>query len=290
MSKVKTTFVSGLLMLCLIPGKAIADVKVSFKIQGDWAYVAAGDVNCGTQAYFDWRRSFWPASEGGYRALHHGFELGGDVIFELSRTIGIGIGSGYLEASRVSRMDVWFPDRFEDGVLIAEPKLSIAPIRFGLFLNFPLKEKINFTTNFGIFYCLKARFSADWKYWHSVMDAIFDDTVLVTFAEKRGIPLGLNGGMGIEYKLVSKVFVCLSVQGRYARFRGMEGSSEFSSLINDPFYEQGKLYYESVPTLPDAPRLIMVQSDPPEGPDGEPRLAVVDFSGVSLQAGIRIRL
>jgi hypothetical protein len=54
--------------------------------------------------------------------------------------------------------------------------------------------------------------------------------------------------------------------------------------------ETEKLYYESVPMLTGSPRLIMVQSDPPAGPGGVPRQAVVDFSGVSLQLGIRIRL
>jgi len=32
----------------------------------------------------------------------------------------------------------------------------------------------------------------------------------------------------------------------------------------------------------------MVQSAPPAGPGGQPREAVVDFSGISLQAGIKI--
>ena len=100
--------------------------------------------------------------------------------------------------------------------------------------------------------------------------------------------------MGIEYKLLKRIGVFVEAQGRYARIRGLEGTSrseagEWGGLLPS-FSEEGRLYYESVPTLPDAPRLIMVQSDPPPGPDGEPRLAVVDFSGVSLQAGIRIRL
>jgi hypothetical protein len=39
--------------------------------------------------------------------------------------------------------------------------------------------------------------------------------------------------------------------------------------------------------MPNSPRLIMVQSDPPDGPGGYPRQAVVDFSGVGLRAGVR---
>ncbi len=284
----KIPFAAGLLALILIPGQTLAGSKISLKLQGGWTYISGGDVNHGTQAYFDWREDLWPASEGGYRALHHGFELGGDIIFELSRTLGIGIGSGYLEASRLSQMWLDEGTNFDETVQ-AEPKLSAIPIRLGLFLTFPLTKRVNLTANAGASYYFQARYSDDWGSWYSP-DYSYIHAWITTIAEKRGISLGFDGGLGIEYKLFNKVFVCLDAKGRYARFRGLEGTSEFSSYEYDPFSIQGKLYYESVPMLPDAPRLIMVQSDPPDGPGGEPRLAVVDFSGVSLQAGIRIRL
>ena len=55
-----------------------------------------------------------------------------------------------------------------------------------------------------------------------------------------------------------------------------------------PFFpEEGELYYEAFPMLSGSPRLIMVQSTPPSGPGGQPREAAVDFSGLSLRAGLR---
>jgi hypothetical protein len=273
-----------------MPGQALADVKISFKLHGGWAYVSGGAVNAGTQVFFDRKKEGWPASEGGYRALHLGFELGGDIIFELSRTIGIGIGGGYLRISRPSRMDCSIPDSGISGVLLAEPKLSAIPIRLSLFLNYQLTDKTSFAANIGTICLFNARYSDEWDSWYSAADTTIGYELIETQAKKAGIPLGLNGGIGIEYKLFNKIYLCLDVQGRYARLRGLEGSSELSSDYFDPLSEQGKLYYESVPILYDEPRLIMVQSDPPDGPGGEPRLAVVDFSGVSLQAGIRIRI
>ena len=82
----------------------------------------------------------------------------------------------------------------------------------------------------------------------------------------------------------------MEARGRYARFRGLEGTTtsvvgDYGELVPE-FTENGTLYYDLTPILPGSPRLIMVQSEP----DGELHRAVVDFSGVSLGAGFRIRL
>jgi hypothetical protein len=100
--------------------------------------------------------------------------------------------------------------------------------------------------------------------------------------------------VGIEYKFDRTTGLFIEAQGRYAKFKGFEGTStsvpnEFNGGVLPSFSETGKLYYESVPTIPGSPRWIMVQGAPPNGPDGKPREAVVDFSGVSLLAGIKIR-
>ena len=115
---------------------------------------------------------------------------------------------------------------------------------------------------------------------------------ILTKAEMKRDPFGFQGGMGIEYRLTSKMAILLEAQGRWAKFRGLEGSSAaVAAEGGDPRYtlfsEEGKLYFETFPLLADAPRLIMVQSAPPLGPEGEAREAVVDFSGFSLQAGFR---
>jgi hypothetical protein len=115
-----------------------------------------------------------------------------------------------------------------------------------------------------------------------------------TRAEQKKLPIGFQAGVGIEYKLLPRIGLFVEAQGRFARLRDLEGTStsepgEWGGLLPS-FSEQGKLFYESVPMLPDAPRIILVQSAPSPGPGGEARLAVVDFSGVNLQAGIRVRL
>ena len=289
------------LVLCLIPSLTMANVKVSLKLQGSWAYLQAGDMNAGTQAFFDWGKVYYGHSvpgliQGGYTALHWSYEFGGDLIFELNRNIGIGIGVGYLQMSRNARQvpmsianDPQQPTGFNE-LFIAGTKLSAIPIRVGLFLSLPVSRKIDFTANAGFSYYLQAKYASGWGV------ATFPDGSsgygpslwLSTTAEKKSAAIGLHGGLGIEYNLVHLVAFFVEAQGQCAKFRGFEGTTTSEEGLFPAFSETGKLYFESVPMLPGAPRLIMVQSVPPSGPGGQPREAAVDFSGVSLQAGVRI--
>ena len=277
------------------PSLGRAEGKFSLRIQGGWSCFSAGDINPGTQAFFDWYVGYWPASDGGYRALHNGYELGGDFIFELRPWLGLGIGGGYLRSSRTSQMSFWLIDPGSDvgGVIISAPKLSAVPIRLGLFLTVPLSKKLNFQADAGASCYFGARYSDEWHMWESQMATVMEEIQVVTRAERKQAPLGFQGGIGLELELQHNLFLSLDARGRYARFCGWAGTSViYIYEIGDEatFSERGLLYYEDVPTLPGSPRLIMVQSDPPDGPNEEPRQAVVDFNGVSLQVGIRVRL
>jgi hypothetical protein len=293
-----------MIALSLLSGLAFADVKVSLKIQGGWAYISGGDVIHGTQAFFDWGELYFaPPSggriEGGYTPLHRGYEVGGDLIFELTRTVGIAIGAGYLQMSRAlrdSKVEIHYSLEGYRYQITDVSELKAIPIRLGLLLALPISRKLDITANAGLSWYLRARYHADW--YVGLIPPISLDMdpyqKISTTAEQKKFPLGFQVGVGIEYKLLPRIGLFVEARGRYARFRSLEGTStsepgEWGGLLPS-FSENGKLYYESVPMLPDAPRIIMVQSLPPPGPGAEARMAVVDFSGVTLQAGIRVRL
>jgi hypothetical protein len=281
------------IVLCLVPSLAPADVKISLKLQGGLAYLQAGDVNSGTQAFFDWGKSYYEITEGEYRALHHGYEVGGDIIFELNRNFGVGLGAGFLHCSIKNQANGYQPDYGPSAVFLSKTELIALPVRVFVYLSIPLNRKLSFMANAGISYYLKARYTADWQEYDSVAaTGVFWMGISTVAREKRN-PFGLQGSLGIEQRLSKRVGLILEAQGRWARFRGLAGTSvaevaEGSDPRYTLFSEMGKLYYESVPMIPNEPRLIMVQSAPPAGPGGQPRQAVVDFSGVSLQAGFRI--
>jgi hypothetical protein len=280
------------IVLCLVPNISMADIKLSFKIHGGWSYLQAGDVNPGTQAFLDWGTSHYEITEGEYKALHYGYEVGGDLIFELGRNFGVGVGAGFMRFSKRNQANGWEPDYGPEALFTSDSELTAIPTRLFVLFSTPLNRKIDITANAGVSYFINAQYSADWQETYSVAASVEYWMNILTKAEMKRDPFGFQGGLGIEYRLTPKMAILLEAQGRWAKFRGLEGSSvAVAAEGGDPpaslFSEEGKLYFESFPLLPDAPRLIMVQSAPPNGPGGQPRQAVVDFSGFSLQAGFR---
>jgi hypothetical protein len=280
------------------PHSTLAGGKISLRLWGGWAYLAAGNLNAGTQAFFDWGKTYFAPSpgatiEGGYDPIHWGYEFGGDIVFELSPKIGVGIGAGYLKMSRdappyMMRI-IDAPLEFDQTV---GTKISTIPIRASLFLSLPVSKKLDFAANAGVSYYLQAEYHADW--FVALPNAIFSGPAsrLSTTAEKKTAGFGLQGGVGIEYKFIRSTGLFIEAQGQHAKFKGFEGTStsvpgDYGGVLPS-FSETGKLYYESVPMIPNSPRWIMVQSAPPAGPEGKSREAVVEFSGISFQAGVRI--
>jgi hypothetical protein len=289
-------------MALLMPASALADVKISLKIQGGWAYISGGDANNGTQAFYDWGRTrFGPPSgaliEGGFSPLHGGYEIGADVIFQITKTFGLGVGMSYLKMNSTfdeSMMEIRQNAEDLTPFFVYEAtELNAMPIRLGAFFFWPVNDKLDITANGGPSWCLRLKYHADW--WLSRFDPLDmpPSQHLATRAETGTLAMGLQGGVGIEYRLLPRIGLFVEAQGRLARSRGLEGTSaseegEWGGLFPS-FAESGTLYFESVPMLPDEPRLIMVQTMPPPGPGGQARLAAIDLSGVTFRAGIRVR-
>lgn len=283
--------VTAVITACLIPGICPADSKWSLRISGGWAYLQAGDVNAGTKAFLDWGRSQFEFASGEYRELHGGYEIGGDLIFGLGRNFGIGIGAGFLRGSEKSQVSCAQSDYGPEAIFTTESTLSATPVRIFVCLTRPLNGKIDITANVGISYFAGVRYNAPWQETYiSVVSEYGAD--ITTAAHRPRTPLGLSGGFGLEYHLTTRIAVLLEAQGRWAKLGGLEGTSvadyfEPGGPLIRLFSEEGGLYYEAFPALSGSPRVILIQSAPPAGPGGQPRKAVVDFSGFSLQAGIR---
>jgi len=280
----------------LVQGLVAAESRISFRLTGGGTYISGGDVNPGTQDWFYYNKADWVTGwNRGYRAVHIGYEFGGDIIYALSPRMGISIGLGYLQISRASSMGFGTVEpSLHSGGAEANPKLSAIPIRIGMHLTMPLSRKVSFLAEAGVGYYFDARYSDEWVAATFVGGLLDTYKHITTSAEANKVPLGLRGGIGFEYRLLHNFFLNLSARGEYARFRNWEGSSEIELFEfvegTTTFTEQGILYYEFVGNLPDTPRLIMVQSSPTIISGPKPRKAVIDFSGISLQLGIRIRL
>ncbi len=296
MRRLNARIALGVISFVLAQGVVLADSRISFRLTGGGTYILGGDVNPGTRDWFYYSKADWVKLwSGGYRAVHSGYEIGGDVIYALTPRIGISIGSGYLQISRASSMGLMtITPSLHNGGAGANPRLSSIPIRVGMHLTMPLSMKVDFLVEGGVCYYFNARYSDVLEAAEFVGEMLDSYKRIATSAEANGIPLGFHGRLGVEYRLLPNLFLSLSALGRYASIRTWEGSSEFElfEFVEgwSTFSEEGILYYELVPHLSDTPRLIAVQSSPSMPLLAEPRKAALDFSGLSLQFGIRIRL
>lgn len=278
------------IVFILLAGPVFAGGKISLRLHSGWAYILASDMNHGTQAFFNMYQSAWPYERrGGYRAVHSGYEFGGDIVLEMTPRLGVCIGVGHLQTSGFSESLLYSVEFAGPSMAIwATTRLSAVPVKASTILIVPLSRKFNLHTEVGLSYFFRARYSAEWWFTNSSFEEIIQYAHVATSSEKRTMPMGFLGSVSLEYRLLSNIYLYLDAMGRYAEFRGWKGTSVLERNGETPMSEQGVLYYEVVPAL--HWRLIMVQSSAPDGPGGKPRQAALDFSGFSLQFGIRIRL
>lgn len=263
--------------------------RLSVRLYGGLSYVMAGDINAGSDGYFElidlYTATGSGTSTGGYSPLHIGLNTGADIIFQLNRNIGVGIGAGYMRSSRRSLMT--FTDT-DEVTLTAEPTISAIPIRLGVFLTFPLAGKINLTADVGGAYYAGLKFDA----WQRVTFAAGDWYQNSLSASKSG-NLGFQGSLGFEYMVSPKMGFFVEAVGRYARFGNFAsatGTYETSDGTNDATL--GKIYLVNLSFTGVGEFDWITLSETPPVVGGEItafREPKFDLSGFTLQAGIRIR-
>ena len=107
--------------------------------------------------------------------------------------------------------------------------------------------------------------------------------------------IGFHGGVGLEYRLRKNVSLVVEGSGRYARVSGLKGEYNEQSSEGADATDKGKLYYyEWKYNEKLYPWVELLDRDPSEinfsSPIYNAREAVIDFSGFSLRAGIKISL
>ncbi len=285
MIKKRLFVVLALLALFLIPSLTLAKVNLSLKVRGGLNYLQAGDVNPGSQGIFDLGKYYYNPSNGwsqtgGYKALHYGFDIGADLILQFNRHLGMSIGTGYLQSSKTSQAT--FSKSGAIAVTITTiPKLWALPVRLALFFTQHLGNKLNFTA------CAGGEFYPT-AHFHLISNGLFWSTQR-TYSEHR-VGLGAVGSLGMEYKMYHKLAFFIEAQGRYARFNGgFKGVYKYWNSNFDFGTIPGNLYYHEDQFSGGVYRYFRnEETHTPAIPPNTVREAIIDFSGVSLQAGIRI--
>jgi hypothetical protein len=263
--------------------------KLSIRLYGAYSYIGAADVNEGSDGLFElfalYEALGFGTTEGGYNPVHGGYNFGGDLIYQISPRIGIGIGAGYMKYSRSSLMSVTADTL--SLTLSGTPMLSAVPIRLGVFLNFPVAPRLDMIVNAGGAYYAGLKFEAGER-----IEADGDwQAMSLTGSRSSLANLGVQGGIGFEYRISPKIGFFVEAEGRYARFKNFDSvTSAYESSDGASGSETGKLYIDTY-SYPDGTYSeFYVNTTPPVDTEYETfREPKFDLSGFSLQAGFRFR-
>ncbi|MFW6128919.1 MAG: hypothetical protein ACOC6P_01565 [Candidatus Aminicenantaceae bacterium] len=268
-----------------VESKPFKGINLNIKLTMGVNYFSGGTIGKGTKGIFDstsvYISSFGYEETKKFNPLHSGHQLSGDIIYHFTPQLGIGVGAGY--SFSFSKSTVSFTHNEIDGLfsyMDSRLDMDIIPLRLGLFLIFPLNKTFNLCLNAG-----PSVYIVNYSYTLNSKHPYYQTTL----HKATSSGLGIQGGLGVDIKLNSRVFFFIEGQGRYAKITNLEGSIQQwvyseSFPLQNPQKNEGIFYYLSGELYP---CLAVFKEGTPLEENAQK--AVFDFSGFSLQTGIRLR-
>jgi hypothetical protein len=264
--------------------------RLSLKLYGGYSHILAADVNDGTDAFFEildlYAASGIGTLTGGYKPLHGGYEFGADLIYQITPTIGLGVGAGYMRNTKASTATITEGENQIE--VAAQPTVSAIPIRLGLFFTVPVAGQVNLTADIGGAYYAGLKFDA--TQWIQFSPITWSEMSIASLTAGSS-NLGFHGSLGLEYLFSPKMGFFVEAAGRYAKLKNFE---EVTGIMNDSAGSSdttdGKLYIATT-TDPDFTFSVFTVEETPPVDDVEAtfREPKFDLSGFGLRAGFRIR-
>ena len=247
-------------------------------ISGGGNFFKGGDLNRGSQGLADfYRDTLGIQGKGEIKPVHLSYILGGELNFPLSSRLFLGLGADYFQGEKKSSIE--FQRGSSSEIFTARPKIQALPLR--LVLSFYILP--NFYTKNGVEYYFarctysyrfqKEDFSQEWR------------------GEADAQGFGFLGGFGFVHDLTSHISIIVEATGRYAKLKGFKGKDNYTESTGLTSTEEGILYiYQGqISEQKSYPLLFIREKKPTEAGVIDPKEATIDFSGVAIKAGIKIR-
>ena len=187
------------------------------------------------------------------------FEL--DLIFHLNERVGIGIGTGYLQATSQGDYGFVFDQAGSESwgtytlsattSNVEDFKISAIPIRLSLYLTFPSGRWTTYGYAGAGFYLGKFshKYTYDFKYNYADSSTIYlDEKQEITSSDvsdesAKKNSFGFHGGLGLEYRLGSFLSLGLELFGRFVNFSGWEGDAKMTSSSRQKDWREDSGWY-----------------------------------------------
>lgn len=260
----------------------------SFKFTGGYGTMTTGDYNTfgdGLEKYISCLATLLEGTTSGeFKKLNMGFGYEGEFILKLYRGFHIGVGIGYIQRNNESEFGLTTP-YFWNYSFAIKPNLTANPINVSVYYFtsgiFPLK--LFFYGGVGCYF-----------------GKITNTTRIVThnFWSKADFDVkdrafGFHGGVGLEFKLISKCVLFIEGRTRYCKLKSWEGEETYQDSDGFKDLRRGTLWYFEKQDPITGMWYLTISMDIggiPESSDiRNVKKFEADLSGFSLRAGIRIR-
>ncbi|OGD22088.1 MAG: hypothetical protein A2W03_05535 [Candidatus Aminicenantes bacterium RBG_16_63_16] len=257
---------------------------ISVRVGGGLLFFGSGDISSGALGEFD-RTARSLVSSGAKTtyesraAVHSGYDLTGDIIYQLNSRTGLGVRLDYIHSYPDSSLRFTLPGGVNDYTLDTTPLVDAYAIRPGLYYERPLNRWLRFLANGG-----PALYVVTYEFARRFIIPGREDDIHQKVTANR---LGFQGGVGLELQLNRRAGLYVEVQGRHARITGLKGTEWAYTWDNYQSINtttEGYLYSGEKGGYP-----VLSVLDEGAAAGGNARRAVLDLSGVSVAAGFRIR-
>jgi hypothetical protein len=245
---------------------------------GGGSYISGGDLNDGSLGLADYHSDTSPFEpQGKARPAHLSYILGGELALALSSHFSLGIGVDYFLGERKSF--VKFPEDPSSETLTIHPKMQAVPLRLAISY-YPVRSlyaKIGVEYYFAkCAYYYRFQRVESWEEWQG---------------EATAQDFGVLAGLGYELEFTSSFNFIIEATIRYARISGFKGRDRSRDSTGTDYIEEGTLYFYQVQAAGEDsyPFLFIREDTPTEGGVFNPREAIINFSGLSLKTGFKIK-
>ncbi len=253
--------------------------RYSLALTAGAVYATIGDLNKAAQGLADLTsEQLGVPADRDIAPIHLTYLFGGELLFPLSTQFFLGAGVDYFFSKKETTLV--FQKGTSSDQYKAAPEITVLPVKFSLafypasFLYFRIGVSYYFAR---CRYYYRLENEGIWKEWQG---------------EAKARNVGFWGGLGLEWNIAAPLAFFIEGASQFAPIKGFKGTGTYlDSSMTEPFAEDGNLYaYDAkISNLNTYPLLFVRNKLPSEGGVENARQAEVDFTGISLKAGFRIK-
>lgn len=250
-----------------------------FSFYGGGSHISGGDLNDGAQGLAEfYMAELGEKAVGKVTSARLSYIVGGEFSLRLSSYFLISLGLDYLHAGKES--EVGFPEGSYTETLFVRPEIQALPLR--LTVSYYPIPSVYLKSGMEYYFAKCAYFyryeeEDSWEEWKG---------------EAKAQGFGILGAIGLECKVYPDFSFMIEVSARKSRIDRFKGEERYRKSQEYPITTSGKLYYfhkgNSVENS--YPQVFIREKLPTEGGVFEPRReAIIDFSGICLKTGFKIK-